>query len=847
MKRPRRSTALAALFLVLFCAAHSALARVLAIDYGTDWFKAAVVAPGTPLDVVLNRESKRKTHALVTLRTDADERLFGSDAAAVAPRFPTATYPHLKALLGKTIDDPAVAAYRAAWQRSNDDLVALDSQRKTVAFRSGDQTWSVEELIAMQLAHAKQQAETWAKRNLTETVLTIPAHFNQFERKAMLDAAELAGLNVKALLHEGTAVAINYAMTRTFPTAQSHIFYDIGAGSTTATLATFSGTGNTNKPTHPVAITVDAVSSDADLGGSLIDSLLITHLATAFETQHGTRPTTPRATVKLAREAARIKQILSVNVQVTASIEALHDERDLRVVVTRAEFESLLAPLRDRVIAPLRTVLAAGKSPSSVVLVGGATRIPLIQAWIDEELASATKGAATIARNVNGDEAVVLGAALYGAAHARGFRVRPITVASSIPYDVTVQNGLVLFPAHKAVLGSTKSVTLKRKETQVGFTLAHGAAGNRAAHLMATVTGQYAGNAAVTEHKGTFRLSEFGAVEVVNVTVQVTTGGGILGLGAATNQTVVLDWTVESAVPDMPAGIKANAVARLAGWNEREAKRHRREAAQHAVEALVYSVRDRADPDSGSPLTKVASTTELESLAARAKEAGEWLDDTDADEDPKYDAHLDAHLADLRAAVEVVESRVRRVYAAVDRIRADARELKDVDASKWADAFLDRATWDQAALDAYAKTVADKAADARRRAQEERDRIAAEIKAKAEELRKAKEAEAAAKKAAAEAAKKANETDHEKVEPHDEVNAGNEPTQTVDPNEVVPEGTKGTAKATPTVAAESAEPDVVEGEVVDAVDELEVPVAEERADDEEVVAPPRKDAERDEL
>ncbi|KNE72374.1 hypothetical protein AMAG_16857 [Allomyces macrogynus ATCC 38327] len=562
-------------------------------------------------------------------------------------------------------------------------------------------------------------------------------------------------------------------MTRTFPTTQSHIFYDVGASSTTATLATFTGTGNTNKPTHPVSITVDAVSSDADLGGSLIDSLLITHLATAFEAQHGARPTSPRATVKLAREAARIKQILSVNMQVTASIEALHDDRDLRVVVTRAEFESLLAPLRDRVIAPLRTVLStAGKIPSSVVLVGGATRIPLIQSWLDEELASATKGAATIARNVNGDEAVVLGAALYGAAHARGFRVRPITVTSSIPYDVTVQNGLVLFQAHKAILGSTKSVTLKRKEPQVGFTLAHGAAGNRAAHPMVVVKGNYGGNAAVSEHKGTFRLSEFGTVEVVNVTVQVTTGGGILGLGASTNQTVVLDWTVESAVPDMPAGIKANAVARLAGWNEREAKRHRREAAQHAVEALVYSVRDRADPDSGSPLTKVASTTELESLAARAKEAGEWLDDTDADEDAKYDAHLDAHLADLRAAVEVVESRVRGVYTAVDRIRADARELKDAEASKWADAFLDRTIWDQAELDAYAKTVADRAAEARRRAQEERDRIAAELKAKSEELRKAKEAEAAAKKAAAEAAKKANETGQEKVEPHDEVNAG---------------------------------------------------------------------------
>ncbi|KAJ3200433.1 hypothetical protein HDU82_008925, partial [Entophlyctis luteolus] len=128
-------------------------ASVIGIDYGTDWFKVAIVKPGIPLDIVLNKESKRKTDSVVALKDGV--RFFGSDAAALYTRYPDSTFPAIKNLLGLPFGDPIAADYRDTYASA----MVAEPVRSTCAFITGNATYTVEELLAMQLAHAKRQAE----------------------------------------------------------------------------------------------------------------------------------------------------------------------------------------------------------------------------------------------------------------------------------------------------------------------------------------------------------------------------------------------------------------------------------------------------------------------------------------------------------------------------------------------------------------------------------------------------------------------------------------------------------------------------------------------------------------
>ncbi|KAL7748821.1 lumenal Hsp70 protein [Sorochytrium milnesiophthora] len=417
-----------------------ARAAVLGIDYGAQWFKVALVKPGVPLDMVLNRESKRKTASIVTVRDS--QRLFGTDSVNLAARFPQHTYPNLKSLLGRLYaDDEHALQYRKLYGASN---MISHPQRGTVAFQhSDDLVFTVEELVAMQLQHAREQAEAAANEPCKEAVITIPPFFNQFERQALVDAAQLAGLRVLALIHDETAVAINYALGRTFDsTPQYHIFYDMGAGSTVATLVKFNGTRTT---TH---ISVLAVGSDRTLGGDMFDAVLYQHLAAQFQKQFGSKLEQPveknsRAVAKLWKEAGRVKHILSANTETQAAIESLHEDHDFRLKITRQEFEQMLdkhaSALDQRIGAPIQQVLAASNvsmnDVSSVVLVGGGLRVPKVQAVLKD-----VAGEEKLAKNVNGDEAAVMGAAFRAAGISPRFRVKDLRIRDANPYTIAVEH-----------------------------------------------------------------------------------------------------------------------------------------------------------------------------------------------------------------------------------------------------------------------------------------------------------------------------------------------------------------------------------------------------------------------
>ncbi|KAJ6478603.1 Hsp70 protein-domain-containing protein [Mycena vitilis] len=442
---------------------HSALASVLAIDYGTDWIKASVMSPGIPFDVLLNKDSKRKIQASVGWKKT--DRLFSTDGANLASRFPSDSFSSLKYLQAAPFDSDIVSYYTSI---STADVVK--TSRNTVALRQSDgNEWSVEELIGMQFSYVKQLAETLAGEKVNDVIVTVPPYFSQFQRDAVVDAIEVAGLRTLALINDGTAVAVNYAMTRTFPTPEHHIIYDAGASSLRATVVSFS----TSNSTSGTQISVAGVGYDLVAGGTELDRRLREMLIEAFNTKNKRDiREDKRGMAKLWKEAGRIKAILSANNDATATIESLAWDIDFKTKITRASFEEACEDLKNRFARPIEDALRNADMTldniTSVILTGGGTRTPMLQAAV-----RAAVGDEKIALNVNADEAAVLGAALHGAGLSRQFKTKNIKVTDISAHDIQVSYlatastprtiTTLIFPAGSKV-GTKKTLTFKRKE-----------------------------------------------------------------------------------------------------------------------------------------------------------------------------------------------------------------------------------------------------------------------------------------------------------------------------------------------------------------------------------------------
>ncbi|KAJ3336011.1 Hypoxia up-regulated protein 1, partial [Kappamyces sp. JEL0680] len=405
---------------------------VIGIDFGTDWLKVSIIKPGGQIETVLNRESKRKTNAVLNIRNGI--RTYGIEADTLGMRFPHLTYGHLKSLLGKKFTDPLV-------QHSNMSTTLIASKRGTVAFQHDETTvFELEELVAMLIKHCKAQAEAYSNIKVSGAVITVPPHFTQFERQAFLDAAEIAGVRVYALINDETAVAINYAVGKKFAQREYHVFYDMGAGTTVTTLVSF----QSDKKKNAVELEIKGYATDPSLGGRQVDGRLQTHLAAEFSSMHkgklsGDITQDARAMARLLKEANRVKTILSANQQVTASIENLKDGFDFKLVVTRKTLETLCKDLFDRTTLTIESVLSSSNISiadiKSLVLFGGGVRVPAIQKALGSYV-----GTQKIARNVDGDEAAAFGAVLHAAAVSSQFKLgqtniikdltsRPVTVS----------------------------------------------------------------------------------------------------------------------------------------------------------------------------------------------------------------------------------------------------------------------------------------------------------------------------------------------------------------------------------------------------------------------------------
>ncbi|KAJ1905269.1 lumenal Hsp70 protein [Coemansia sp. IMI 209127] len=425
--------------LLVFCILPpGASAAVLGIDFGTEWFTVALAKPGRPLDLVLNRDANRQTASVVTI--NGLERTFGSNAISLGPRLPETTFMAVRNLLGVPFESDVAAAYR----RQFPNRMTEDPEMGTVGFQYGTQvneTLTVQEIVAMQLRYAQQLVKESEGVLVKDAVFTVPSFFDRSQRQAMLEAADLAGFRTLALVNDGSAVALNYAMNREFTKPERHLFYDMGAGKTIATVARFSvrQESKSKKAKKTTIINVQSFSSDAMLGGQEIDFVVRDMLVTQFAKSTGSPAddvrASSRAMNRLLKEAKRVKTILSANIEAIASVEGLYNGNDLRVRITRSELEEAAAHFLPRIRAPVDDALRAANvtisDVDSIVLVGGGSRVPLVQRTLGDAF-----GADKLSRNVNAEEACVLGAVFKGATLSSHFKVRDMRLRDAMPYAV---------------------------------------------------------------------------------------------------------------------------------------------------------------------------------------------------------------------------------------------------------------------------------------------------------------------------------------------------------------------------------------------------------------------------
>jgi hypoxia up-regulated 1 len=432
------------------------------------------VGPGIPFHIVIDEQAKRKVPTVVGF--DHGERHFGNGAVQLALRKPKDTYLWAHRLLGKDINAPQVQALKE--QGYPWEIIELP-ERGSLGFRHAagedgqpDVVFSVEEIVAMSLQHVMKIAEADAGSPVKDCVLTVPDYWTHRERQALLDAAELAGLNVLSLVNENTAAAIQYGIDRKYSPEDTKphtaLIYNMGSTSTKVTLASYTsyvtkgGRGTSSKGSNRTVGQVDILSFGFDdtLGGHAFElriaDWIIKQVNAQFEAKAAKSGkvafnvrSSPKAMAKVRSAAEKAKIVLSANQEAQVFLTSLHDDMDFKFMLTREEFiTELAADLIERSTGPIAQAMADYASDASnnfagplaiedvdaVVIIGGGVRIPAIQA----ALKSFTKRD-VLAQNLDGDEAVVMGTVFRAANQSVAFKVRPFGVVDTTPFAVGVR------------------------------------------------------------------------------------------------------------------------------------------------------------------------------------------------------------------------------------------------------------------------------------------------------------------------------------------------------------------------------------------------------------------------
>ena len=637
------------------------MGKIIGIDLGTTNSCVSVLESGKPR-VIENAEGGRTTPSIVAYADD-NEVLVGQSAKRQAVTNPTNTLFAVKRLIGRRFEDKVVqkdismVPYNIVKADNGDAWVEAKGEKMAPP-----------QVSAEVLRKMKKTAEEYLGESVTEAVITVPAYFNDSQRQATKDAGRIAGLEVKRIINEPTAAALAYGMDKA-QGDRTVAVYDLGGGTFDISIIEIAEVDGEHQ------FEVLATNGDTFLGGEDFDLRLIEFLADEFKNENGIDlHNDPLALQRLKEAAEKAKIELSSSQQTEVNLPYITADatgpKHLVVKLTRAKLESLVGELVSRSLEPLKVALTdSGLSASEiddVILVGGQTRMPLVQQTVADFFSKEPR------KDVNPDEAVAMGASIQGAVLAGD--VKDVLLLDVTPLTLGIETmGGVATPLIE------KNTTIPTKKSQVFST----ADDNQTAVTIHVVQGERK-QAASNKSLGRFDLADIPPAPRGMPQIEVTfdlDANGILNVSAkdkATGKEQSIRITAsgglsEDDIEQMVADAEANAEAdkrfeelvtarNAADGMINAAKKTLEEAGEHAtdderssIEAAISEAEEALKSDdkdtieaATTKLTEATSGVAQKMYAAQA-EAGEASSEQAAPEDDVVDGDVvDAEFEEVR-------------------------------------------------------------------------------------------------------------------------------------------------------------------------------------------------------
>jgi molecular chaperone DnaK len=577
------------------------MGKIIGIDLGTTNSCVSVLEGGKPR-VIENAEGGRTTPSIVAY-TDDGEILVGQSAKRQAVTNPENTLFAVKRLIGRRFEDDVVqkdismVPYKIVEHDNGDAWVEVK-----------DNKLSPPQISAEVLKKMKKTAEEYLGEAVTEAVVTVPAYFNDSQRQATKDAGKIAGLNVRRIINEPTAAALAYGMDKA-QGDRTIAVYDLGGGTFDISIIEIAEVDGEHQ------FEVLSTNGDTFLGGEDFDLRLIEYLAAEFKKDSGIDlHNDPLALQRLKEAAEKAKIELSSSQQTEVNLPYITADatgpKHLVVKLSRAKLESLVEELVNRSLEPVRIALKdAGLSNSEVddvILVGGQTRMPMVQAKVAEFFGKEPR------RDVNPDEAVAMGASIQGAVLSGDVKDVLLLDVTPLTLGIETMGGV-------ATALIEKNTTIPTKKSQVFST----AEDNQSAVTIHVVQGERK-QASQNKSLGRFDLADIPAAPRGMPQIEVTfdlNADGILNVSAkdkATGKEQSIRITASSGLSDeeiekMVRDAEANADADKA-FEEIVQARNTLEGLIHATKKTLEEAGDKATDEE-----KAAINAALEEAETAAK------------------------------------------------------------------------------------------------------------------------------------------------------------------------------------------------------------------------------------
>ena len=372
------------------------MGKIIGIDLGTTNSCVSVIEGGKP-QIIANSEGLRTTPSIVAFTKDG-ETLVGQSAKRQAVTNPKNTVFSAKRFIGRQFEEVAKESKMLPYE-------IVKSKNNGVNIKVNDDEYAPPQISAIVLQNLKKTAEEYLGSKIDDVVVTVPAYFNDSQRQATKDAGAIAGLNVKRIINEPTAAALAYGLDKKGD--RKIAVYDLGGGTFDISILEI-GDG---------VFEVRSTNGDTMLGGDDFDNALVQWMLDEFKNAEGIDLSKDSMALQRLKEAAeKAKCELSSSKQTEINLPFIYSDssgpKNLLLSITRAQFESLISDLVEKTVAPCVKALKDADLSSSdineVILVGGSTRIPLVQDKVKEIFNK------EINKSVNPDEVVALGAAIQG-------------------------------------------------------------------------------------------------------------------------------------------------------------------------------------------------------------------------------------------------------------------------------------------------------------------------------------------------------------------------------------------------------------------------------------------------